>query len=298
MLAYCADDGFFENAPTGIPCANGFVRFKVKTGEFSFETHDRHQRHRHILTGKHREVTEEEFNGSLLMTLLSGAFRDDPDADAKVRLIEELAGCVALGYGTRLPSPKAVIFYGASGANGKSSIQDMLRGLANPESVCSIPPSKFGNDYYAIQLGGKVLNAVDELGDRAVRKDSFKSAITGEPLSARDLYCSATFVRPVALHVLSTNTLPNFGNGVDGGVLRRLLPIEFGTVIPEDQRIDGIGRRICEQEPDLLLAFAIRGARRLLQQKGFMRPESRGRLGQSYGRQVRVLSDFPPSYFR
>jgi phage/plasmid-associated DNA primase len=152
-----------------------------------------------------------------------------------------------------------------------------------------VPPTKFGDEKYAVQLVGKVLNAVDELGDRAIRRDSFKSVITGEPVAARDLYRSATFVRPVALNVFSTNTLPSFGQGVDGGVLRRLLPVEFHTVIPESERIPNIGRRICEQEPDLLLKFAVDGAARLLQQGAFTVPASSRELLDRWAQEVDVV---------
>ena len=174
----------------------------------------------------------------------------------------------------RLLSPKAVVLHGESGANGKSAIQDMFRGVANPEAVCAVPPTKFSDEKYAVQLAGKVLNAVDELGDKAIRKDSFKSVITGEPVPARDLWCSATFVRPVALHVFSTNTLPSFGRGIDGGVRRRLLPVAFEAVIPEAERIPNLGRCISSEEPDLLLHFAVDGAARLLKQGGFTVPAS------------------------
>ena len=163
-----------------------------------------------VLTGQFGKVAEEEFESSLLNTFFEGVFRDDPDAADKIRLIEELAGCVALGFGTRLRSPKAVILYGPSAGNGKSQMQEMLRGLADPRSVSAIPPTKLSDEKYAVQLSGKVLNTFDELGDRAIRKDAFKSAITGEPIAARDLYCSATFVRPIAQHIFATNTLPTF----------------------------------------------------------------------------------------
>ena len=278
MLPYRRNDDFFLEAPVGIPCDNGFICFDPTTGEHALKAHDRNQRQRHLLAGRYREITKEEFDQSLLMKLIAGAFRDDDDAGDKVRLIEELAGCVALGYGTRLPSPKAVVLYGESGANGKSAVQDTLRGLTNPEAVCAIPPAKFGDEKYAIQLAGKVLNAADELGDQAIQKDSFKSVVTGELVPGRDLYQSATSVRPVALHVFSTNTLPGFSRGIDGGVLRRLLPVAFEAVIPEAERIPKLGRRICEEEPDLLLHFAVAGAARLLKQGAFTVPASSQKL--------------------
>ena len=61
---------------------------------------------------------------------------------------------------------------------------------------------------------------------------------------------------------------------MDRGVERRLLPIMFNRVIPENERIERIGMRIGEEEPDLLLAFAVAGAERLIRQRGFTIPSS------------------------
>ena len=124
----------------------------------------------------------------------------------------------------------------SEGATGKSTLLRLLRSLPNEDAVASVPPGKFGDEKYAHRLIGRVLNAADELPDRAVRSDVFKRMITGEPVPARNVYCSATDFAPVALHVFSTNVLPSFSGGVDGGTARRLLPIEFTHVVPESER--------------------------------------------------------------
>lgn len=45
---------------------------------------------------------------------------------------------------------------------------------------------------------------------------------------------------------------------------RRLLVITFNRVIPLEERIEFIGRRVGEEEPDPLLAWAVAGAARLI----------------------------------
>jgi phage/plasmid-associated DNA primase len=131
--------------------------------------------------------------------------RHASDAVLKIRLMGEIAGCVALGCGTRVRNPKAIIAYSPQGNTGKSTLLKLLRSFPNPEAVPSVPPSKFGDEKYTHRLIGKVLNAADELPDRAVRSEVFKRLITGEPVPARDVYQSATDLVPVALHVFSTN---------------------------------------------------------------------------------------------
>jgi phage/plasmid-associated DNA primase len=78
----------------------------------------------------------------------------------------------------------------------------------------------------------------------------------------------------VALQVFSTNVLPNFTGGIDGGVIRRLLPLQFNGVVPEARRVPGLARLIAEEEPDLLLELAVQGAVRLIQQRDFTVPTS------------------------
>src|SRR3954447_14616559 len=184
-----------------------------------------------------------------------------------------------MGYGTRVRNPKAIVPYSDEGATGKSVYLELLRALLNPEAVSSVPPGKFSDEKFAFRLIGKVLNASDELSDRAIRSDTFKRTITGEPIPARDVYRSATDFRPVALHVFSTNQLPSFSGGVDGGTVRRLLPVPFDNVVPEGERDPDLARKIVEREADLLLEFAVEGAARLLKNLDFTVPNgSRGLL--------------------
>ena len=114
-----------------------------------------------------------------------------------------------------------------------------------------------------------MLNAADELPDRAVRSDVSKRMITGEPVPARDVYRSATDFSPVALHVFSTNVLHAFSGGVDGGTVRRLLPLEFTHVVPEAERDPDLPDRILSDEADLFLHFAVEGACRLVRKRDF-----------------------------
>ena len=91
--------------------------------------------------------------------------------------------------------------------------------------------------------------------------------VTGEPVSGRDLYKSVVIFRSLALQIFATNVLPSFSGGFDRGVRRRQGMVVFNRVIPLEEQIVDIGRRIAAEETDLLLAFAVAGASRLLRQK-------------------------------
>lgn len=121
----------------------------------------------------------------------------------------------------------------------------------------------------AVQFFAELLQPPDRL-----RLQPAKAIVTGEPVQGRDVYKSRIEFRPQAQHLFATNTLPVFQGGMDRGVQRRLLVISFNRVIPAAERIEAIGRRIGLEEPDLLLEWAVRGASRLIRQKGFTTPQS------------------------
>ncbi len=289
ILQYRHDPDYFKSPPLGINCENGFIALQRDLdGEVNakLEPHARRHRQRHIIKGRWPcQKSPEEIETSNFMRYLNDTFRPEDesqkakeDSQARRKLCSEIAGAVAANYGTRVRSPKAVIFFSDEGATGKSTFLELMRGLANPEAVCSVPMSKFSDERYTVLLVGKVLNACDEISERAIKSDVFKRAITGEPLPGRDVYRSAISIIPVALHLFSTNTLPAFSGGIDGGVLRRLLPVTFPQQVPKDQRNPDLAETIREHEADLLLEFAVHGAEELLKQLDYTVPLSSAEL--------------------
>jgi phage/plasmid-associated DNA primase len=277
MGAMLARPDFFAEAPTGINCASGFIAFDA-TGQPSLLPHDRDHRCRHVLPGHWRSAetsAEDPPADSLLGRLLGGVFKGDEDEHDKRKLLAEIAGAAALGHATKLRQPKAVVLKGEKAENGKSQILDLNRGLLPASAIASITAAKFGDERFIVVLRSKLLNATDELSSSAaIASDAFKAVITGEPVSGRAVYRSVITFRPVAQHIFSVNMLPTFAGGMDRGVQRRLLVVTFNRVIPVGERIERIGLRVGEEEPDLLLALAVAGAARLIRQKGFTVPDS------------------------
>jgi P4 family phage/plasmid primase-like protien len=266
---------FFADGAIGINCASGFIEFS-KAGEPSLKPHSPNHGCRHVLPARWPvKIDDITAARSFLGRLLGGCFRGDTDAKQKIDLLSEIAGCAALGYATKLIKPKAVVLKGETAENGKSQALDILRGLLPEDACTSIPLGKFGDEKYLIKLPGKLLNASDELTSAAgIASDTFKQVVTGEPITARDLYKSIVTFRPTAQHIFATNDLPTFKGGMDRGVQRRLLVLTFNRVIPERERIEHIGHRIATEEPDLLLDWAVKGASRLIKQRRFTEPDS------------------------
>ena len=145
----------------------------------------------------------------------------------------------ALGYATRLRQPRAVILKGETAENGKSQVLDLARGLLPPSAICSVTAARMGDERHIIGLVGKLLNASDELSSAtAIASETFKAVVTGEPVQGRDVYKSRVEFRPVAQHLFATNNLPVFAGGMDRGVQRRLLVVQFNRMIPAEERIE------------------------------------------------------------
>lgn len=258
----------FSDAPQGINCQNGFIQF-TEAGAAKIVPHDRKHRQRHVIDAPWNGPVSRE--GTLLDTLLAGCFKETPDL---IPLIQEVIGAAVSGAAIKLRAAKAVVMYGLRAENGKSQVLDLVRGLLPKEAVSSIPLNKLGDEKILIGLIGKLANVVDELGSaESVASDKFKGTVTGEPVLARGIYRDAISFRPTAQHIFATNVLPSFGSGgMDRGVQRRLLVIPFDRTVPADEQVRDIGRRITEEEAEVLLAFAVEGAERVIQRGTFDSP--------------------------
>lgn len=272
MIAAMPD--FFESPAMGINCASGFIAFDAE-GQPSQRPHAPEDRARHTLPGCWAAgMSSSVPEGSLLNRLLTGSFAGEDDAPEKIDLLAEIAGVSALGYATELREPKAVVLYGMTAENGKSQILDLMRGMLPPSAVSAITAAKMSDEKYVVGLAGKLLNATDELSGAAIASDTFKTIITGEQVNGRDVYKSCIEFRPRAQHLFATNVLPPYKGGMDRGVQRRLLVIPFNRTVPKAERVEHIGKRIGSEEADLLLAWAVAGASRVIRNRAFSEPMS------------------------
>jgi len=256
---------FFAEATEGVLCKSGLVTID-DGGQINLRVPDPADRIRcRIDVPWGRDIVLKPPVGSLLATFLGGIFAEDADKEAKTNLLAEIAAAALFGMGTKLKEPKAIILKGESAANGKSEFIQMVRALLPAGTTTSIPIDRFSQDRHIVHLNGKLLNAVDELSVNGVGSERFKALITGNPVAGRDVFKSRQQFVPIAQHVFATNTMPPFKGGVDRGVLRRLLILQFNRTIPPNERIEAIGRKIVETEAELLLSWVIGGLRRLIE---------------------------------
>jgi P4 family phage/plasmid primase-like protien len=273
MTIYLSHPDFFANGAAGVNCGSGFIRFG-RDGVPTLEPHNPDHRCRHTLSAGWKGATELPA-GSLLRTFLDGMFRDDPEAAKKEALFQELAGSAIAGIATKIKQPKAAILLGRKANNGKSTFLELVRGTLPASAVATISAGNFAEPRYRVKLAGRLLNSSDELSAAsAIASDLFKAIVTGDPIAAHDVYRPGVEFRPVAQHIFATNRLPGFAGGLDKGVRRRLIVLEFERTIPRHEMISDLGERILDEEMSELLGWAIGGASRLIRKGEFTTPPS------------------------
>lgn len=264
----CDAQGFFSNTPVGINCKSGFIRIS-ETGDAAIEQHSPELAQRHTVNATWQSGEELEISG-LLRTLFDGCFGRDSEADSLKRLILQIIGVACSGASRLLTEPKAFVCFGQSGANGKSEVLNLVRAFLPKTAVSAISPEDFSKDQHLAALAGKMANITDELSSsRAIASDKFKQLITGETISAKEIYRKVFSFEPSAIHLFATNTLPEFRGGIDGGVKRRIVIIPFDRVIPRKTRAPSIGKRVAREQATLLLALAVAELQRVVRSGGY-----------------------------
>ena len=199
-------------------------------------------------------------------------FGRDADGADKTALLGEFVGAALFGTATRY---QKALFLVAPGGNGKSQLLDVVSALFPKGYAKAIRPQDWGNEYQRAELSRAYVNIVPELPAKAIAEGAdFKAIITGDPISARQIYQKPFTFRPRCAHIFSGNAFPNAEDTSDG-FWRRLL------VLTMPRRFDGtpeeirdLGQLIIREELDGVLAWAVRGAQRLLLKSSYTTPAS------------------------
>lgn len=273
LESMCEVDGFFSSAPLGINCLSGFIAVD-SSGEVSLEPHSPRQAQRHVIEARWEAGEPSEIDG-LLKKLLDGCFGMGEEAEVFKRLVFQIIGVACSGASRLLTDPKAFICYGQSGANGKSEILNLIRSYLPKASISAVSPEDFSKDQHLASLAGKMANISDELSSsRAIASDKFKQLVTGEAVSAKEIYRKVFSFECRAVHLFATNTLPYFRGSADGGLRRRLIILPFDRIIPRESRVAAIGKKAAKEQGTLILAHAVAALCRAIRRGGYEVPSS------------------------
>ena len=191
---------FFANAPRGVVFQGCFVEVRAVKKSFSTSTHPR------IGQGSLTRSTSKRIPApAKFLGFLQQVFGADPDAQAKVDLVQEYVGTAMLGLSTRYQ--RSITKLGP-GSNGKGVLAFIIERSMPPGSCVAIAPQDFGNEYRAAMLAGKLLNIVTELPETEILdSESFKAVVAGDSLTGRHIRQAPFTFRPIAGHMFASKPI-------------------------------------------------------------------------------------------
>ena len=278
-----AQPGWFDAAEDGLTLQNGFVT--VERGRAALRPFSATQRSQAALPYPYApKMAPDGF-----LAALRGCWAGDADCEDKIQLLREFVGACLLGMATRYQ--RGMVFLG-SGANGKSTIQDIIGALFGDALVTAITPQDMGQEYRRAMLAGSRLNVVNELPEADILvSEAVKAIISGDAITARFIREQPFTYRPRCGNLFAANTLPGVRD-MTPGFWRRWLVLEFNRSFTEREQDKGLAKRIIRTELGAIASWAIDGAAQLQARGRYAIPESSTRALEEWRSTADTVSRF------
>lgn len=202
---------------------------------------------------------------------LNDCWASDPDYGDKLLCLQEMLGVSLMGKAPQFQ--KAFLLFGQAGA-GKSVLASILKGLLPENSWSAISPSDWGDRFLPAEMFGSVVNFAGELSeDKKIPGDAFKRIVAGEEIPVQFKNQSPFTFNPECAQWFNANFLPKSRDSSDG-FNRRWQMLEFNNRISPDKQIRDLDLQILELEREAIVAWAVQGYSRLLQNGDYTTPTS------------------------
>ncbi len=192
------------------------------------------------------------------------------DSDVVNLLLEAIGNCFYMLNSFR----GAVMLYGQSGSNGKSTLLNMITQLLGRENASFLSLQDTAEKFRLIDIYGKVANIGDDIPDTYFPDSSlFKKLVTGEHVMAERKGQDPVSFRPYAKLFFALNNLPPVNDRSRAFFSRILLvPLnnDFSAAGKKDRTLKD--RIWTQEEMEYLTKIAMDGLFRLLEQGDFTRP--------------------------
>lgn len=153
-----------------------------------------------------------------------------------------------------------------SGANGKSVVCEVMRGVIGPSRVSDLSPDQLASDKMVSGLEGKALNFAPDVRRGAAFNSALKALASSQDVTGWRLYSGAVKVKCPPL-AFALNELPWFRD-VTPAFFRRLLVFTFGVTIPPERQDRTLAATIVKEESPGVFNWLMEGRRRLLDEEG------------------------------
>lgn len=190
-----------------------------------------------------------------------------------INLFEEMIGACLIKHNRY---QRAFMLYG-SGANGKSTILNLIKRFLGSRNYSSIALEKVTDRFNTAELENKLANIGDDIDNVTIKNTGeLKKLISGESTMAERKGERPFTLEPYATHIYSANNIPRSFDKSDG-FYRRWLYIPFNAKFTaQDEDYDPLieDKITTDEALSYVLNMAIRGAHRLMRNGGFTEPES------------------------
>lgn len=196
-------------------------------------------------------------------------------------LLQQFAGYCLMPHDHK--QQKFLLIYGESGT-GKSVYADILTRMVGVENTSAIRLSMFADTHMLTQTYGKLLNICDETEETFLdpqAENALKQYTGGTMITFKELYKKSFSAYPTAKICMTTNHKPRLKDSSDAS-FRRVLMCPFNNVVPEPEMNKNLKQDIIRNEMGGVLAWALQGARMIMDKGTFINPEISKKEMESY----------------
>jgi len=196
--------------------------------------------------------TPRRSNGALLLQFLTSTLSDEGHLVTMRRW---------LGYHLQtntLPNAERMMYLWGAGANGKSQLLWLIRGLLGEKTYADLRLSDLRAPATLELLVGKLAMLGAEASTRT-DIETLKALVSREPLNCNPKYRMPFTVMPECLVTQASNFPPDFAEQSDA-LGRRVISLHLKNSFRGAARVEDIAKRIAADEYPFLLAWAVIGA--------------------------------------
>ena len=172
----------------------------------------------------------------------------------KLKLLYEMIGMCLLKKPIK---EKLFILVGDKGANGKSTLLEIIENLLGSDNTANIDLGDIATDEHAaFELYGKLANIGDDLKLSALKETGLiKSLTSGKYIQAKVKYKNRFKFKNTATMIFAANRIP-ITYDKSGGFFRRFVIIRFDRSVPVAQRDPFLIEKLTRQDYEYLLKMA------------------------------------------
>ena len=178
------------------------------------------------------------------------------------------------------------------GGTGKSTYTNLLHKLVGGDINCShIGLADFDKDYYLASTVGKLLNIDDDVVDGKILENTgrFKSIISGNVISVRQIYREVMDFVPYVTCIFSCNRLPRIMDKTTG-LYRRMVLIELNHKVENPDPL--FMNKVTDEDMEYFLFKAVEGIKIAIEEGRFRITHSEVKLEELFKRRQSPLNEW------